>query len=160
EVGRLTAGRTMIVNGRWSPDSTRLAGAATYRAWVWDVRTGKAFGPPPTGHDAPVTTLAFTSDGRLVTSAEDSTIRSWDPATGKELSRQRTDQLLRRLAVSPDGTLAAGSFEPSNVRVWDAKTGAEVFKLAWSTKRTGGVYRIRFSADEQSLLTYGSDYHL
>jgi WD40 repeat protein len=45
EVGRLQSGRAVVSSGCWSKDGRRLAGVTPYRAWVWDVKTGKAFGP-------------------------------------------------------------------------------------------------------------------
>jgi WD40 repeat protein len=161
EVGRLRSGKFMIVNGCWSKDGSRLAGVAAFRAWVWDVKTGKPFGPDVPGHTAGLTSLSFKTDGQLITSSDDSTIRAWDSATGKELWALRTERLVwGGTVLSPDGDLLAGSSEPNAVRVWAASAGKEVFKLAWGTGRTGGVYKVRFTADEQTLLTYGSDFYL
>jgi WD40 repeat protein len=162
EVGRLPSGPHYITSGCWSRDGTRLAGATTYRAWVWDVKTGKAFGPEVPRHDAMLNTLAFTSDGRLLTaSSEDNTVRVWDSATVKELLKLTTpERVWSGVVLSPDGDLLAGSNEPNAVRVWDAKTGREVFRLAWGAGRTGGVHKIRFTADGQTLLTYGHDFYL
>lgn len=161
EVGRLSSGPSMIVDGRWSKDGTKLAGAGSYRCWVWDVKSGKAFGPTIPSHDSMVTQLAFTSDGRLLSSGDDHTIRAWDPNTGKELNRLQAGAAVWQFAVSPDGSLMAGStFDPGTVRVWDSKSNKEVFKLTWSLGRTGGVQRILFTADDQSLLTFSHDWYV
>jgi WD40 repeat protein len=125
------------------------------------VKARTAFGPEVPGHSATVTYLSFTADGRLVTASQDNTIRVWDPTTAKELMHHQADEVPWQMAVSPDGSLMAGArFSPIGVWVRDLKTGKEVFKFVWSTSRTGGVYGMRFSADEQTLLTYGSDWHL
>jgi WD40 repeat protein len=163
EVRRLSSGRSMIYGGQWSKDGTRLAGTTGFRAWVWDVATGRPAGPAVPGHDSTVYGLTFLSDGRLVTASQDGTLRVWDPRTGKEratLIRTRQDEFFWQLAASPDGSLLAGSVEAGNLRVWDSKTGAEVYKLKWSAGRTTGTPALAFAADDQTLLTYNSDWHL
>lgn len=162
EVGRLPAGTAIIRDGRWSKDGSRLVGASPFRAWVWDVAARKSLGPTAPGHENQVNSLTFTSDGRLFTCGDDGTVRVWDPATGKELARLLSGERYWRLAASGDGSLLAAAVQdkPSEVRVWDAKTGAEVYKLVWSTSRTGAVSRVQFTADDQTLLTYGLDFHL
>ena len=160
ELGRLSSGPLMVRDGRWSKDGTRLAGATPYRAWVWDVKTGKPFGPTVDCHPVLVNGLAFTSDGRLLSAGDDRTIRAWDPATGKERARVPTSDRVWQFAASGDGSLLAGSVEPGNVRVWDAKTGTEVFKLQWTLSRTGSAPRIVFTADDQTLLAYTHDYYV
>jgi WD40 repeat protein len=162
EIRRSSSGSLMIRNGRWSRDGSGLVGATAYRACVWDVKTGRLFAPTVPGHDGPVTSLTFHSDGRLITASDDGTVRAWHPATGKELGRllPRATQYWK-FAVSPDGSLLAGTTTlPNEVRVWDSKTGAEVYKLLWSISQLGGIYHVRFTADDQSLMTYGSDYHV
>src|SRR5262249_33073227 len=65
---------------RFSPCGRWLAWNADRTAvHVWDVRRGELLGPF-TGHDADVTDLAFTADGRLVSSSDDSTLLVWDVA--------------------------------------------------------------------------------
>jgi WD40 repeat protein len=162
EVRRLPSGPYLISTGQWSKDGTRLAGAGSFRAFVWDVATGQSAGPAVPGHDSTVNGLTFLSDGPLVTSSEDGSVRVWDPKTGKEratLIRSREDERFWSMAASLDSSLLAAAVGPSNVRVWDAKTGAELYKLKWSTARAGGVYRVAFAADDQTLLTYGTDWY-
>src|SRR5262249_17915497 len=85
EVGRLSSGPAVVWDGRWSKGGTGRAGAGASRCWVWDVKPGRALGPTVSSHNGQVTQLAFTSDGRLLSSSDDSTIRAWDPNSGKEL---------------------------------------------------------------------------
>jgi WD40 repeat protein len=107
-----------------------------------------------------VSSLAFTSDGRLITDSDDRTVRTWDASTGKELSRVNLKERAWHLTVSPAGDLLAGAQGPSQVNIWEAKTGREIFRLRWSTNRTGGMNKVRFTADEQRLLTFGSDWYV
>ena len=163
EVRRLSSGGLLVSDGRWSKDGTRLAAATEFRAWVWEVATGKSVAPTVPGHEATANHLTFLSDGRLVTNSTDGTLRAWDPRTGKELAtlvRTGPNESFWQLAASPDGSLLAGSVETGNLRVWDSKTGAEVYKLKWGAGRPTGTYRFRFAADAQTLLTYHGAWHL
>ncbi len=161
EIGRLQSGKLQVRQGCWSKDGRRLACATPFRAWVWDVKTGKAFGPDVPGHENTVTSLTFTGDGRLITASEDRTIRTWDPKIGKELARIRMDGLPWALAVSPGGDLMAGSQGSGGIRVWQTKSGKEVFNLVWSASRTGaGLNKAQFTADEQTLVTFSYDFYM
>lgn len=66
------------------------------------------------------------------------------------------DGWVRGLAVSPDGTLVAGSALRNDLRVWDAKTGKLRFKLL-GNGAMGGKRRVQFSADGKYLLASGDD---
>lgn len=164
EVARLATGADEADDGCWSRDGSRFAAITDNRVWVWDVATGKPLGPDVAGHGAMIGGLAFTPDERVFTASDDHTVRAWDATTGKELMRLTADGWVRGLALSPDGSLVAGSTTGGSdthgdLRVWDAKTGRPVFKLI-AHGRYGGARMVRFSADEQTLLSWGDDCYL
>lgn len=159
EVARLPSGADLVDAGSWSADGSRFAAPAAHRLWVWDLKTGKALGADVAGHNGIVTGLAFAPDGRLFTASDDHTVRAWDPATGKELLRLEMDGWVRGLAVSGDGSLAAGSGLRNELVVWEAKAGRRVFKLLGHGDR-GGLRRARFAADDQTLVSFGDDGYL
>jgi RNA polymerase sigma factor (sigma-70 family) len=147
------------IGALWSKDGSRVATVAGERLWVWDTATGKLLSPTKPGHDGMIGDLTFAPDGRVFTAGNDNTIRAWETATGKELYKLSLAGWAKGVAVSPDGSLLAGNGTGDDFRVWDARTGKEVFKLL-GHGRIGGQRRIRFSADDQTLLSYGDDYYV
>jgi RNA polymerase sigma factor (sigma-70 family) len=158
EAGRFPIGRTKASHASWSADGSRLAATTDYRAWVWDVKTGKPIGPASTGHEGNITAFAFGPDGRLFTGSDDHTIRSWD-AAGKPGLELTHDYWVRGVAVSPDGSLVAGSALGNDLRIWDAKTGTERFKLL-GNGRLGGTRRVQFTPEGKRLVSWGDDFYL
>jgi WD40 repeat protein len=105
----------------FSPDGTTLATLAGSEVRLWEVGTGAQRRSLPE-HDDRAWCLAFTPDGRfLATGAWDSTVRLWDPVTGRE--RARFDWGLGRrvnaLAFAPDGMTAAVAGDAPDIVVWD-----------------------------------------
>jgi len=79
----------------------------------------------PFGHSWGVTSVVFSSDGKIVISGcYDGTIRFWDTETGNWI---RTiiaqNHRVLALAVSPNGTTLASSYDDQTVKLWDVQTG-------------------------------------
>src|SRR5205814_6185391 len=119
-----TASGAVIPCLSYSPDGTNLAvgGSATVRLFAR--ASGKEV-RPFAGHKGPVTSLAFSKDGKLLaTTGSDATIRIWESASGEEILSLPGPRfpdpasfgasiyptvVTACLALSPDGkTLAAG----------------------------------------------------
>lgn len=156
EVGRIRLGRIGVEAVSWSKDGSRLTTTTDCRAFVWDARTGKLLGPTPAGHEGRIAAMAFGPDGTLYTGSDDHTIRSWDPATGAPRLELEQDRWVRGVAVSPDGSLVAGSALGNDLRVWDVKTGKPRFKLL-GNGRLGGKRLVRFTPDGARLVSWGDD---
>jgi len=136
---------------------------------------------PWQGHTGSIVALAITADGRQVLTcsgglerldgktqvAADTSIRLWDSATGKELSRQ-TDFPggIVAAAFSPDGrqvvVAAAGSMRDGvflrgfdlKLHLWDLSAKRELCLLRGHTR---GPVCVAFSRNGQRLLSGGTD---
>jgi WD40 repeat protein len=160
EVRRLKADSGRPAGAQWSKDGSRMAPFSSLRVYIWDVKSGKLLGPDPPGHDGAIDTVVFAADGRVYTAGHDRTVRVWDPNTGKaHLTQLVNSDWVAGLAVSPDGSLLAGSPLSKDMLVWDAKTGQLMFRLC-GHGRTGGVRKLKFSTDGQTLLSWGDDWYL
>src|SRR5262249_40347589 len=99
----------------------RLAVAAADEVKVWDAATGRE-ALTLRGHTAGVTGVAFSPDGRRLTSAaDDRVVKLWDTATGQEVLTLRGHTgVASSVAFSPDGRRLATASRDGTVRVWDA----------------------------------------
>jgi WD40 repeat protein len=112
------------------------------------------------GHDGPVTGIAFGQSGQLAaTSGSDGTVRLWDPRGGI-VDKTRPDVVVREtpraaaLAYSPEGRyLAIGSSD--SIRLWDPRGGVEMGRLE---NRSGDINRLTFSPDGSHLASAGRDW--
>ncbi|KAM0169111.1 hypothetical protein ACHAPF_010297 [Botrytis cinerea] len=81
------------------------------------------------GHTNPVTSVAFSPDGKQVVSgSDDKTVRLWDTVTGQQIQptlEGHTDYV-RSVAFSPDGKQVVSGSDDKTVRLWDTATGQQI----------------------------------
>jgi tetratricopeptide (TPR) repeat protein len=106
---------------------------------LWNAATGEQILALP-GHEGIVTRVAFSPDGRrLTTASRDGSVKVWDAASGEQcLTLRGHTSFVTGLTYSPDGrrlvTAAGGTNKggerlDSETKIWDAVTGQEVLSL-------------------------------
>lgn len=109
-----------------------------------------------TGHSSPVSSVAFSADGRFMASADWSgMVRLWRAANNVEIYAFRSDSnRVDSVAFSPDGTMLAAGGQDSLVRRWDLTTGGALESLSGPN---GAVNSVAFSPDGTRIAAASDD---
>jgi serine/threonine protein kinase/WD40 repeat protein len=107
------------------------------------------------GHAGPVTSLAFTTDGRLVSGGADTTVRVWDRRSGQEEVVHRGHYgPVRCVAIQPEtGRIYSGS-DDITIKAWRPEKSLE--SAAYPLHR-GPATAVAFSPDGAALISVGLD---
>ncbi|BCR82721.1 uncharacterized protein ACHE_10123A [Aspergillus chevalieri] len=106
------------------------------------------------GHSKWVQSVAFSTDGLLVSSSHDNGIKLWDPSTGDlRQTLKGHSESVQSVAFSPDGQLLASGSNDKTIRLWDASTGDLRQTLEG---HSSSIRSVAFSPNGQ-LLASGSD---
>jgi WD40 repeat protein/tRNA A-37 threonylcarbamoyl transferase component Bud32 len=142
-------------------------------AYFLEAATGRPAGPglPPDAM-ADLSTAVLSSDGRRFLTASNgplvvgtagldisipggAEVQAWEVATGKKNGPAlRHPELVRALAVSPDGQNALAGCNDGTVRLWDATTGKP---RGHSWKHPGDIRAVAFRPDGRAALTGSID---
>ena len=145
---------------------------------LWSVQTG-ALLDQLSGHEGPVSTLAFTPDGRMLVSGSwDRTIRTWNVFDRSQSSEtlQLTSDLLC-VTVRPDSAQIAASTLDGSLTFWDVENSVQQATMdgrrdvsggrtlssrrtAASTPGTKAFTCITYSADGSCLLAAGNSKYI
>lgn len=143
-------GTTIIV---FSPNGQQVAttSATDYNARLWNTQ-GKLLATLR-GHEAPVTSIAFSPSGQqIVTASYDSTARLWDTQGNLQASLKH-DDAVTSVAFSPDGRQVATASTDSNAYLWDTQ-GQILHEL---TGHQNTVTSVAFSPNGRQIATTSAD---
>ena len=152
----------LVASAAFSPDGRFLATQAHSKGLslhnLDDLDTGRAF-TTIQGEMAHKHAVAFSFDGRFVSSNLDSRLQIWETATGKLVHHLHNTPLpeVYALAFSPDGSRLFASLQENRdsvLRDWDVATGRES-PAALGTPLT--VQAIAVSADGRLIATGGQE---
>ena len=110
----------------FSPDGRRVASTGV----VFDAVTGQRV----LELNERSADMAFSPDGARIATADGTTVKVWDAATGQLLNTLRGQVGVCRVAFSPDGRcIATGGLEYGAIKVWDAQMPQEAVPVKYGS---------------------------
>jgi WD40 repeat protein len=131
-----------------------ITGSGDHTVRVWDAATGKGH-RVLRDHQAPVTSIATSSNSHLIASVCREHIYIWDAMSGSQLYEISSPdgELARYVALSADNRLIATSTMSEGTLVWDVAAG---IRQEWITHIDLPSVRVAFSQDGQWAAGAGS----
>jgi len=108
---------------------------------LWEIESGRLL-RTFFGHNAAVTVLAFSPDGKnFVSGDNDGIIKTWNIAAGKELCTLSGHvQQIHSLNYSPDSTHIVSASRDRTITIWDAENGAELYVFGDNNEATCAAF--------------------
>jgi len=166
-IGEPLALQEPIVNVAFAADVDRIITATRNIAYqvtiqAWQVSSGKPINKPLTTPTGPLSSVAFSADGRLAATAhlvntkagDHPALTVWDVGSGKAVFDARNvPGSFMQIRFSPNGGRVAAANADGTVRAWDCTTGKETAHV----RQGAPVHHLAFSPDGQRLATGGLD---
>ena len=148
-------GRNSVWGVDVSPESTRFATAANWKASIWSITTGERL-VGPLDHDSSVRGIKFSPDGGHIATACQGSIRIFNSYSGHQLITIKNPlpgEFLTTPVVWPsDGRLFAIS-EPNGdkIKSFDASTGSQIAEWNIHSHNSNNRMSIAVYADNRSI---------
>lgn len=106
------------------------------------------------GHRGYIRSLAYTPDGRLISSADDGSVRVWTEAPDAAVTLHGHRGGVLAVLLLPGGKQVATAGRDGTVRLWDLATG----KQLWSAeKHRGWVSSLAYDSQAKEIISAGRD---
>jgi WD40 repeat protein/serine/threonine protein kinase len=153
--------RTVQSPACFSHDGRLARAGANKTVKVCDAFTGQEI-LTLAGHTTPVTSVAFSPDGKRIVSGSGGRgarseplpgeVKVWDAVTGREIhTLVGHTHWVTGLLFSPDSKRLLSVSTDGTRKVWDLEKGQEILTLGWKTRKV--VTSVAFSPDGKRLLT-------
>jgi WD40 repeat protein/serine/threonine protein kinase len=139
----------IVTDIAWSPYNVWLATATSESVSVWGVRTQQF----RFLWQVPATSLAWSSDGKMIAFVEESSGGQVRDATNGQLLYTLPPGILD-VAFSPDNTLLSTANRDGSIHLLNMSTGSEAGIL---TGHTGAVKALTWAPDSHSFVSMGED---
>jgi WD40 repeat protein len=169
--GVLSGHKAPVTALAFSPAGSVIAtGAVDGTARLWDVATRRQLGAPivhppadgGTNIDAVAFDPAANPAGRVLATAQLTTVRFWDASTHRQLGVPlHTEDPIPAMAFSPDGKTLATTSSQGSIQLWDVNArrqrGDAIRASDAKEELERPINKVAFSPDGRRLATAGAD---